>query len=169
MLSFILRDDNMREEFNELIKPYIIDEFNELKNINHHGITRYDHSIRVAYFTYLVTRFLHMNYEEATIAALLHDFFTDEVNEELGIFRLRRHPKHALNNASKYFCLSDLQKDIISTHMFPITFTPPKYLESWIVDIVDDISAIYEKGYSLRKELSAATTFLFIILMNYIR
>ena len=159
----------MKEEFNDIIKPYIINEFNELKKINHHGITRYDHSIIVAYYTYLVTRFLHINYEEATVAALLHDFFTDEVESELGIFKLRRHPKYAVNNASKYFYLTDLQKDIISTHMFPITFTPPKYLESWIVDIIDDISAIYEKGYSLRKELSAATTFLFIILMNYIR
>lgn len=159
----------MREEFNEIIKPYLIEEFDKLKDVNHHGITRYDHSIRVAYYTYFVTKFLGFNYEEATIAALLHDFFTDEVENELGIFKLRRHPKHALNNASKYFYLTDLQKDIISTHMFPITFTPPKYLESWIVDIVDDISAIYEKAYSLRKEISAATTFLFILLMNYIK
>lgn len=159
----------MREEFNEIIKPYLIEEFDKLKDINHHGITRYDHSIRVAYYTYFVTKFLGFNYEEATVAALLHDFFTDEVENELGIFKLRRHPKHALNNASKYFYLTDLQKDIISTHMFPITFTPPKYLESWIVDIVDDISAIYEKAYSLRKEISAATTFLFILLMNYIK
>lgn len=159
----------MREEFNDIIEPYLIEEFTNLKNIDHHGITRYDHSLRVAYYTYLITRFLHINYEEATIAALLHDFFTDEVNEELSVFKLRRHPKHALNNASKYFYLTDLQKDIISTHMFPVTFTPPKYLESWIVDIVDDISAIYEKMYSVRKELRAATTFLFIILMNYIK
>ena len=159
----------MREEFNEIIKPYLIEEFDKLKDINHHGITRYDHSIRVAYYTYFVTKFLGFNYEEATVAALLHDFFTDEVENELGIFKLRRHPKHALNNASKYFYLTELQKDIISTHMFPITFTPPKYLESWVVDIVDDISAIYEKAYSLRKEISAATTFLFILLMNYIK
>ena len=159
----------MREEFNEIIKPYLIEEFDKLKDINHHGITRYDHSIRVAYYTYFVTKFLGFNYEEATVAALLHDFFTDEVENELGIFKLRRHPKHALNNASKYFYLTELQKDIISTHMFPITFTPPKYLESWVVDIVDDISAIYEKAYSLRKEISTATTFLFILLMNYIK
>jgi len=159
----------MKEEFNELIEPYITDEFNELKHINHHGITRYNHSIRVAYYTYLVTKVLHINYEEATIAALYHDFFTDEVEEEKSIFKLRRHPKHALNNASKYVCLTDLQKDIISTHMFPITFTPPKYLESWIVDIIDDVSAIYEKGYSLRKEISAAATFIFVLLMNYIK
>ncbi len=162
-------DRRMKEEFNELIKPYINDEFNKLKHINHHGITRYDHSLRVAYYTYMVTKILRFNYEEATIAALLHDFFTDEVDDEMSLFKLRRHPKHALNNACKYFYLTDLQKDIILTHMFPVTFTPPKYLESWVVDIVDDISAIYEKGYSIRKELGAATTFLFILIMNYIK
>ena len=159
----------MKTKFYNIIKPYINDEFNKLKDINHHGITRYEHSIRVAYYTYIVTKVLHFNYEEATVAALLHDFFTDEVDEELSIFKLRRHPKHALNNASKYFYLSDLQKDIITTHMFPITFTPPKYLESWIVDIIDDISAIYERAYSVRKELSAASTFLFIVIMNFIK
>ena len=62
-----------------------------------------------------------------------------------------------------------MQEDIIKTHMFPITLTPPKYLESWIVDIVDDIAAVYEKVFSVRKELSAATTFLFLLLINYMR
>lgn len=147
----------MESEFNQIIKPYLISEFNKLKNIKHHGITRYDHSLRVAYYTYVVTKFLHFNYEEATIAALLHDFFIDEVDNEIIIFRLRRHPKYALKNASKYFYLTDLQKDIIITHMFPVTFTPPKYLESWIVDIVDDISAIYEKLSSFGKQISITT------------
>ena len=160
---------DMDKEFYNIIGPYLIDEFNKLKEIEHHGINRYDHSIRVSYYTYLVSKKLHFDYEEATVAALLHDFFTDEVNKDMSIFKLRRHPKHALMNASKYFYLSDLQKDIISTHMFPITFTPPKYLESWLVDIIDDICAIYEKLYSVRKELRAASTFLFIVIMNYIK
>ena len=53
--------------------------------------------------------------------------------------------------------------------MFPVTFTPPKYLESWIVDIVDDIAAIYERGTTVRQELSTAVTFLFIVFINYIK
>ena len=160
----------LKDEFYSLIDEYKNNsEFQKLKNVDHHGITRYKHSIRVAYFTYIITKLLHMNYEEATIAALLHDFFIDEVDNEMSIFKLRRHPKYAVKNASKYFYLSDLQKDIISTHMFPITFTPPKYLESWTVDIIDDVCAVYEKVYSIRKELTAAGTFLFIVLMNYIK
>ena len=154
-------------EFNRIIEN--IDnnlEFQKLKNIKHHGITRYDHSIRVAYYTFLITSFLHLNYKEATIAALLHDFFTDEVSSANGVKRLQLHPKFALNNAKKITDISKLQEDSMRTHMFPVTIRPPKYLESWIVDIVDDISAIYEKGYSTKKELNAAVGFLFVLLLR---
>ena len=158
------------KEFCKIIKPILdIEEFYKLKKISHHGITRYDHSLRVSYYTYLITKNLHLNYKEATVAALLHDFFTDEVESENGIFKLRRHPNHALENASRYFDLSDLQKDIIKTHMFPVTFTPPKYSESWIVDIIDDCASIYERSYSIKKQLSAAGTFLLLIVVNYIK
>ena len=160
----------IRDNFFNIVEDYIEhDEFKKLKSINHHGITRYDHSLRVAYYTYIVTRFLHLHYIDATRAAVLHDFFTDEVESEKSIFKLRRHPKYAVENASKYFELNELEKDIISTHMFPVTFTPPKYLESWIVDIVDDCCAIYEKGHCVRRELRAACMFLFILLINYLK
>ncbi len=158
------------KEFDNIISEIISNnEFNKLKNINHHGITRYDHSLRVAYFTYKITKILKLNYIEATTAALLHDFFIDEVENELGIFKLRRHPNYAFDNASKYFDLTKLQEDIIKTHMFPVTFTPPKYLESWIVDIVDDFSAIYEKTYTIKKELKAAFLFLAVLLISYMK
>lgn len=157
-------------EFFSIIKPIINNcEFDKLKDIRHHGITRYDHCMRVAYYSYIVTKFLRLNYKDTTEAALLHDFFTDEVVEENFIKRLTNHPNIAYSNASKYFKLNKMQEDIIKTHMFPITLTPPKYLESWIVDIVDDIAAVYEKVFSVRKELSAATTFLFLLLINYMR
>lgn len=158
------------KEFNNIISNVVNnDVFKSLQNINHHGITRYNHSMRVAYYTYRITKTLKLNFEEATEAALLHDFFINEVDCENKLFKLRRHPRYALENASKYFDLTELEKDIILTHMFPITFTPPKYLESWIVDIVDDVSAIYEKIYCIRKELNAACMFLFILLINYLK
>lgn len=159
-----------KEEFSKIVAPFLdIEEFQKLKTIEHHGITRYDHSLRVAYHTYLVTKFLHLNYKEATVAALLHDFFTDEVEEERSLSKLRKHPEHAVKNASKYLELSELQEDIIRTHMFPITFTPPKYLESWIVDVVDDFASIYERSYSTKRQLSAAGMFLFLVVINFFR
>ena len=161
---------NNTNEFKTIIEPILaIEEFQGLRRVIHHEGTRYDHSLRVAYGTYLITKKLHLNYKEATEAALLHDFFSDEVKEENGVDRLRKHPAIAVENASKYFLLTPLQKDIILTHMFPITFRPPKYLESWIVDIVDDIAAIYEKVIIKRKQISAASCFLFLLTLSYIR
>ena len=37
-----------------------------------------------------------------------------------------------------------IEADIISKHMFPLTFTPPKYKESVIVCLVDKFCSIYE-------------------------
>lgn len=138
-------------EFQNIIKDILkIDEFNKLKECTHHGITRYEHSLRVAYYTFIVCRKLKFKYVEATRAALMHDFFTDEVKDMCAIRRYRNHPKFALINAKKYFELSKLQEDIIIKHMFPITLTPPKYIESWIVDLVDDFSSVYDKVFSIR-------------------
>ncbi len=157
-------------EFHRIVKP-LLDScpFEETKKNKHHGITRYEHSMRVAYFSYIVTKFLRLDYKETTEAALLHDFFTDEVKDNNGIARLRQHPSFAVENAKKYFELSDKQEDIIKTHMFPVTFTPPKYLESWIVDLVDDVASIYERGKTMKNEIKTAVSFVFVFLINYIK
>lgn len=158
------------DEFFEILEPVLNDEnFTGLEDIKHHGITRLDHCLRVSYFSYKICKALKLNYQDVAVAALLHDFFTDEVENLNIIKRLRLHPLIACDNACKYFNLNEMQKDIIKTHMFPITFTPPKYIESWIVDIVDDLAAIYEKAHSTKKEWRAATTFLFLIVLNYIK
>lgn len=157
-------------EFKRLIKPIIDNkEFQKTKTIQHHGMTRYDHSLRVAYFSYLITKALRLDYKETAEAALLHDFFTDEVVNKNAVAKLRKHPVHAVENAKKYFELSEKQEDIIKTHMFPVTFTPPKYLESWIVDIVDDVAAIYERTYSVKKDLKSATAFIIVLLLHFIK
>lgn len=165
------------KEFSSIIKDILnIKEFQKTVYIKHHGITRYEHSLRVAYISYRITKFLKLNYKETTEAALLHDFFIDELEDKNTASKLIKHPNIAVKNASKYIDLTDRQKDIIKTHMFPITFIPPKYLESWIVDIADDLSAIYEKIYSIRiqllnamKEVSLVGTFFFILLLNIVK
>lgn len=156
--------------FYKIVKDILTnDEFNKLKNITHHGITRYDHSLRVAYYTYIISKRLHLDYEKATKGALLHDFFIDEVSSMNGLSRLRKHPEYAVINAKKYYDLSPMEEDIIKTHMFPVTFTPPKYMESWLVDIIDDVASIYERSYSMKNELVTNAGVLLIMLINYIR
>lgn len=154
-------------EFNKIIREVNNnEEFQKLKKIKHHGITRYEHSLRVAYYTYKTTKLLHLDYKESTVAALLHDFFQEEVSDKNFVSRLRKHPSIAVKNATKNFNLNDKQIDIIKTHMFPITFTPPKYMESWIVDLVDDLSAIYEQGRVIKQQVKIVGTFLLILLLH---
>ena len=144
-------------------------EFLKLKNMRHHGMTRFEHSYRVSYYTYMITKKLHLDYISATRAALLHDFFTSEVEEESSMNRLRKHPDIAVENAKKYFEINNLEEDIIKKHMFPITMVPPKYLESWIVDFIDDVSAIYERGKMTHLSLKTIGTFLLLFITSYIQ
>lgn len=160
----------MEQEFLDIIEPILQnEEFQKLKDIAHHGLTRYDHCIRVAYGSYLFSKALHLDYVQVTEAALLHDFFTDEVREMGFLKRLQEHPKYALKNAKKYYNLTPMQEDIILTHMFPVTFLPPKYLESWMVDLVDDGVAIYEKLLSTRRDLKPVQAVLFLLIINFIK
>ncbi len=153
------------EEFYEIINDIIsLKQFKKLKKVKHHGITRYNHSLRVAYYTYLITKKLHFKYKQATRAALLHDFFTTETKQLSSLKRLKLHPEYALKNAEKYFELTALEKDIIKKHMFPITIKLPRYIESWIVDFVDDIASFYERTYSINKQLQVAYTVLLLFL-----
>ena len=53
--------------------------------------------------------------------------------------------------------------------MWPCTLRPPKYLESWIVDFIDDISAIFERGYVTKNSLKTAVSFAFIFIVSKFR
>lgn len=147
-------------------------DFIELKKLSHHGLNRYEHSLRVAKISYRVASRLKLDEKSVARAALLHDFFFED-NMKLGLKdklkTLFNHPKYALSTANKYFDLSDKEEDIIVSHMFPIGIRMPRYLESWIVDIVDDFVAVYEKFYGISKQMSFATSYLFLLLINYLR
>lgn len=120
--------------------------FNKLKRELHHGITRYDHSYRVAKWTYNICDLFNMkNTESITRAALLHDFYVDsDLSDYNSYEKLGEHPNMALTNSLKYFELDNIQQDIIKKHMFPRTTELPKYKESWLVSGVDKVVSTYE-------------------------
>lgn len=136
-----------KDEFYSLVEDITNNQkFNKLNREIHHGISRYDHSMRVAKWTYLTSKFFNMKKkEETTKAALLHDFYIDEdLKGQKSLKKLGTHPNMALENSLKYYNLNDLQQDIITKHMFPCTLKIPKYKETWLVSIVDKAVSTYE-------------------------
>lgn len=78
---------------------------------------------------------------------MLHDLFLYDWRKkqpEHKRFHGFRHPRIALNNASKLFDLNEKEKDIILKHMWPITIIPPKYIEGYIITLTDKYCALEE-------------------------
>lgn len=145
--------------------------FTEIKRCKHHGMNRLDHSLRVSYYSYLLAKKLGLNAVEIARGGLLHDFF---VTEDLGArnqkFSMFFHPYVSLKNASYYFDLTDREKDIIITHMFPnLPHRIPRYMESWIVSLVDKIVATYEFYCSYGKNYVYKLSNMYVILLILFR
>jgi uncharacterized protein len=145
----------MDKEYDDIVKDILDNkEFNKLKEYKHHGITRYDHVLRVSKWAYKVSKKWKLDYVSATRAGLLHDFFfvnNQEVKLSYRIKVLFIHPKMALENSKKYFKLNKKEERIILSHMFPVGLCIPLSLEGWIVNIADDIASIYERLKSIFK------------------
>ena len=134
-------------EFNEIVKNIMENKkFNKIKECKHHGITRYEHSLRVSYYSYLITKKLRLNYIETARGGLLHDFFiNDDLTEKKQKLSMFYHPYYSIKNAKRYFDLTNLEYDIIINHMFPtLPHKIPTHLESWIVSFIDKAVATYE-------------------------
>lgn len=154
-------------EFNNIVNDILKNkEFIQLKYEIHHGISRLDHSLNVAKLTYQTSRKLKMkNYKEITRAALLHDFFiSSEVENNIFV----NHPNKALENANYYFNLDDKQKNIIVSHMFPVSKVIPSNIGSWTVSIVDKLVAIYE-CIKFKMPIKVGTFIIFVLNVSFIQ
>lgn len=151
----------------EVIAKDIIEKekFQSLKNDPHHGLTRYDHVLRVAKNTYKLSKLMKMDYISATRGALLHDYFNDiDCRGTKGMKKNRLHPVIALNNARREYNLNPTEENIIISHMYPFGGkVKPNCKESWLVDNVDNFVAIYE---CIRYKFRDYFVFLFILMIN---
>jgi len=121
------------------------EEFKKIDGIEHHGISRFDHSFKISYFSYKICKLLHLDYECAARAGLLHDFFLSDENRTFKdkFLSTFTHPKKAVENSIKNFNISEKEENIIRAHMFPFYTALPKYAESWIIILVDKIIVTY--------------------------
>lgn len=143
------------------------EKYQSLKDENHHGLSRYDHSIRVAKNTYKLSKKLKLDYISATRGALLHDYFTnDEYRNTKGMKKYSMHPVIALNNAIREYDLNQKEENIIVSHMYPMGKIRPNCKESWLVTGVDKSVAIYE---CVRFKFKECLAFTFVLVINLLK
>ena len=131
------------EEFMEL------EEFRSMNTFIQHGkVSCLEHSLSVAYYSYLLSRKFHINVDVRSLirGAALHDFFLYDWHIKEGRKKWHgfRHPKIAYENAIKYFAINDKERDIILKHMWPLTIKIPRCKEAFIVSLVDKMCSIAE-------------------------
>lgn len=116
--------------------------------IHHGGTNRYLHSVAVAYYSYRLAKLLHMrkNIRDVVRGATVHDYFLYNSKARLPEYRghMTLHPDIALMNAEQEFMLTDVERDIIRNHMFPLTTRLPRHKEAFVVSLIDKLCAVYE-------------------------
>ena len=143
------------KEYKKIVKDIFRNvNFKKLYNIEHHGISRMAHSIKISYYSYKIAKILKMDYISVARGAILHDFFLDgdERNGTKKFFDTFIHPKKALDTTINNFSVNKIETNIIVSHMFPIYLSIPKYKESILVNIVDKIIGSKEllRGFSCK-------------------
>ena len=126
-------------------------ELEQLKDITHHiSTTRFQHCLNVSYYSYIVCKKFRLNARSAARAGLLHDLFYYD-RKEYNAMREKGQYSHslmhsliALRNASQITDITELERDIIVKHMWPATRPLPKYMESYVITVIDKYCALLE-------------------------
>lgn len=163
--------NELDKEYLKIVKDIIGNkEFDRLKDCEHHGITRYDHSLKVSYQAYKYAKKHGLNYEEVARGGLLHDFFiTERMNTKEKLISTFNHPEKAQINARSTFNITERESDIIVSHMFPLGRNIPKYSESWLVSMFDKKVAISEFLSKFNYRFRYAGNLSVLVLLNFIK
>lgn len=166
-MNSIYSDDDFMMIINNILGN---SEFIKMKDLRHHGHNKLEHSLKVSHSAYKISKFLGLDYISTARAGLLHDFFF--ISEKPSAKELLRcnfvHAKEAADNAMKHFYISNKEKDIIVSHMFPLNLRPPKYLEGWIVTMMDKIVASCEHMSFFGRRLKLSTNLFILFIINYL-
>ncbi|MEG0769848.1 MAG: HD domain-containing protein [Ruthenibacterium sp.] len=114
-----------------------------------HGTTScLEHCINVSYLSYLYCKRIGLNTRSVARAGLLHDLFLYDWHYRHRVKGERlhgfEHPRKALKNAEEMLSLNEMEKNIILRHMWPLTLTPPRYKEAYIVVWFDKYCSLME-------------------------
>lgn len=135
-------------EFNDCVGDLLqLKDIQRLAEYSQHlNTSRLQHSVNVAYYSYLVCKVLHFDYHSAARAGLLHDLYLYDwrVEKQPEGNHAQAHPKVALRTAKKNISLNPVEEDAILKHMWPLTIAFPRYKESMVVSMVDKYCALCE-------------------------
>ena len=145
------------KEFYSIIEDLINNEtVQEMKKYRHHFETScFDHCLCVSYYAYKWAKKHHGDYTSAARAGMLHDLFLYDwrkPNPDCKNLHAFRHPRIALNKASKVFELNKIEKDAILKHMWPLTVVLPKYKVSYIITLADKYATFIDNVHHLKKK-----------------
>ncbi|MCL1913004.1 MAG: HD family phosphohydrolase [Eubacteriaceae bacterium] len=142
------RVDEYVDEMKPLLTHPIIQ---QMKSFRHHyQINCFEHSVHVSYISYWACKKLSLDCHSAGRGGLLHDLYLYDCKVAKRYEHLSCHSKAALKNAQDYFALNEIERDIVSKHMWPLTISLPKYPESFIVSMVDKYCSL--KEYAAMKD-----------------
>lgn len=158
--DLIKNDKEFQSIIHELIENNTVQ---QMKNYRQHYETScFDHCYMVAYYCYLICKKYNLDYKSATRAAMLHDLFLYDWRvrqpDRKGLHAFT-HGKTACDNACKLFDLNEKEKDMIVTHMWPVTINLPKSLEGLILTFVDKYCAMSETFDIFKSRLFMKKTF----------
>lgn len=117
--------------------------------IQHGRISTYSHVTSVVCLSFYLNRRLHLGAPDRELVrgAFLHDFYLYDWHENGYVGRLHglHHPAIALENASSRYPLTPTERNIIESHMWPLTlFHMPKCRAAFLVCLADKICSSYE-------------------------
>ncbi len=124
-------------------------QFQLLKQYRHHiRTTRFQHSINVSYYSYLICCRFRWDAVSAARAGLLHDFYfyetVDYDRSAVQASHFSTHPTLALSNAKQAFLLNEKETDSIVHHMWPFVPQKPHCKEGIVIAVVDKCVAVLE-------------------------
>lgn len=123
--------------------------FQSMESYVQHGVTScLQHCVSVSYKSYCACKKYGLDARAAARAGLLHDLFLYDWHKHRpgkgeGMHGFT-HARTALQNAEKEFELTELEREIILRHMWPLTLTPPKSKEAYIVSWFDKVCSVRE-------------------------
>ena len=117
--------------------------------IQHGTVTTYEHCLRVTRIAYWLNCRLGCGADEASLVrgAFLHDIYRYDWHDCSNITRWHgfKHPLIARYNAETIFHLNEMEKNIIQSHMWPLTLPwLPRCREAVLVCLADKMSSAWE-------------------------